>query len=84
MHRFVLAAWGYRAHSPRSPPITHPTLVITCRERQRLRPPAMSHAIASEIEGAEVIILPELQHMGLVERPELFAEPVKEFLGRVL
>ena len=81
-HRFVLAAGVVELIRP-EPPITHPTLIITC-ENDSGQPPAMSHAIASEIEGAEVIILPELQHMGLVEQPDLFAEPVKAFLGRVL
>ena len=81
-HRFVLAVGVVELIRP-EPRITHPTLVITC-ENDSGQPPAMSHAIASEIEGAEVIILPELQHMGLVERPDLFAEPVKAFLGRVL
>ena len=80
-HRFVLAAGVVELIRP-EPPITHPTLVITC-ENDSGQPPAMSHAIGSEIVGSEVIILPELQHMGLVERPDLFAEPVKEFLGRV-
>lgn len=81
-HRFVLAVGVVELIRP-EPPITHPTLVITC-ENDSGQPPAMSHAIGSEISGSEVIIMPELQHMGLVERPDLFAEPVKEFLGRVL
>lgn len=80
-HRFVLAAGVVELIRP-EPPITHPTLIMTC-ENDSGQPPAMSHAIASEIEGSEVIILPELQHMGLVERPDLFAEPVVEFLRRV-
>ncbi|MEO3417268.1 alpha/beta hydrolase [Roseovarius sp. CAU 1744] len=81
-HRFVLAAGVVELIRP-VPPISHPALVITC-ENDSGSTPAMSHAIASEIQGAEVIILPALQHMGLVERPELFAEPVRAFLGRVL
>ena len=81
-HRFVLAAGVLELIRP-VPPISHPALVITC-ENDSGSTPAMSHAIASEIQGAEVIILPALQHMGLVERPELFAEPVRAFLGRVL
>ena len=48
------------------------------------QPPAMSWAIAGEIGEADVVIVPELQHLGLIERPDLFAEPVAEFLGRVL
>ena len=82
LHRFVLAAGVVELIRP-DPPIRHPALVITC-ENDSGQPPEMSHAIASEIAGADVIILPGLQHMGLVERPDLFAEPVKAFLERVL
>ena len=81
-HRYVLAAGVVELIRP-DPPITHPTLIITS-ERDSGQPPEMSHAIGSEIAGSQVIILPELQHMGLVERPDLFAEPVKGFLRRVL
>ena len=65
------------------PPITHPTIAITC-ENDSGSTPAMSHAIASEISGAEVVIIPGLRHMGLVERPEMFADPILEFLDRTL
>ncbi len=82
LHRFVLAAGVVELIRP-EPPITHPTLIMTC-EKDSGQPPEMSYAISSEIEGSEVIILPELQHLGLIERPDLFAEPVKEFLSRKL
>ncbi|MEM7562562.1 MAG: alpha/beta fold hydrolase [Pseudomonadota bacterium] len=61
------------------PPITHPTLVITC-EHDSGSTPAMSQAIASEIEDAQVIIVPELQHMGLSENPSFFITAIDEFL----
>lgn len=65
------------------PPITHPTLVMTC-EHDSGSTPAMSQAIASEIEGAEVIIVPELQHMGLSENPSFFVTALAEFIDSVL
>lgn len=40
----------------------------------------MSHAIASEIAGAETIFVPGLQHMGLVEGVDTFAAPIEKFL----
>ncbi|MGH1538888.1 MAG: alpha/beta fold hydrolase [Arenicella sp.] len=61
------------------PPVKPPTIVITC-ENDSGSTPAMSLAIASEIDGAETVILPRLQHMGLVEQPELFIEPLLTFL----
>jgi len=61
------------------PPIVHPTLVITC-ENDSGSTPAMSKAIASEIEGADVIVVPALQHMGLNESPSLFADKIAGFL----
>lgn len=62
------------------PPITHPVLVITC-ENDSGSTPAMSRAIASEIAGAEAVIIPGLQHLGLIERTELFARPLMSFLA---
>ena len=63
--------------------VSVPSLVVTCAHDSG-SPPAMSHAIASEIEGAETIIVPQLQHMGLVEAPMLFAEPVRNFLDNII
>lgn len=64
------------------PPITHPTLVITC-EHDSGSTPAMSQAIASEIAGAGVIIVPALKHMGLTENPSFFINALSEFLEAV-
>jgi (E)-2-((N-methylformamido)methylene)succinate hydrolase len=64
------------------PAIRAPTLVMTC-ENDSGSTPAMSHAIAAEIAGARTIIVPGLQHMGLVERPTLFTEPLLQFLDDV-
>jgi pimeloyl-ACP methyl ester carboxylesterase len=65
------------------PPIEHPTLVMTC-EHDSGSTPAMSQAIASEIEGAEVIIVPALKHMGLTENPSFFITALSEFLESAL
>jgi len=43
------------------PPIGHPALVMTC-ENDSGSTPAMSQAIAGEIDGAQVIVAPGLQH----------------------
>lgn len=64
------------------PPITHPTLVITC-EHDSGSTPAMSQTIASEIAGAGVIIVPNLKHMGLTENPSFFINALSEFLEAV-
>jgi pimeloyl-ACP methyl ester carboxylesterase len=61
------------------PPITHPTLIMTC-EYDSGSTPAMSQSIASEINGAQVIIVPGLQHMGLTENPSFFIAALVEFL----
>ena len=45
--------------------------------------PAMSAAIAAEIDGAELIVVPGLRHLGLLERPALFAGPILEFAARI-
>lgn len=80
--RQVLATGVIELINPQ-PPIKHPTLVITC-ENDSGSTPAMSHGIASEIDGAEAIIVPGLRHMGLVEKPALFINPVLNFLQTIL
>lgn len=79
-HRQVLAQGVVELIRP-APPITTPTLVMTC-EHDSGSTPAMAHAIASEINGAETVIVPGLQHLGLIERPDLFIQPILRFLGR--
>ena len=64
------------------PPIVITTLVMTC-EHDSGSTPAMSQSIAAEIDGAQVIIVPQLQHMGLVENPSFFINAMAEFLESV-
>lgn len=61
------------------PAIVTPSLVMT-GELDTGSTPAMSHAIAAEIPGAKTIIVPQLRHMGLVERPKLFTASILDFL----
>ena len=63
------------------PAVRAQALVMTC-ENDTGSTPKMSHDIAAEIDGAEVIIVPELQHLGLMEKPALFTKPIVEFLQR--
>lgn len=65
-----------------TPPITAPTLVMTGDEDYG-NSPAMSRAIAAEIPGSELVILPGLRHMALAEAPELFNARLLSFLKRV-
>lgn len=79
--RYVLAHGVTELIRPR-PPIRVPTLVMTC-ENDSGSTPAMSHVIASEIEGAHTIIVRQIQHMGLLEKPDVFTEPLLQFLHNV-
>ena len=81
-HRQVLAAGVTELIAP-EPQITLPMLVMTC-EHDTGSTPEMSHAMAAETPGAETIIVPELQHLGLIEHPDLFATPLHDFLSRAL
>ncbi|QGX98267.1 alpha/beta fold hydrolase [Roseovarius faecimaris] len=81
-HRIVLAD-GVKELIRPEPPIAMPTLVMTCENDERSTP-EMSAAIASEIEGAELEIVPGLKHLGLVERPMLFGQKIERFLEKVL
>lgn len=81
-HRQVLAEAVRELIAP-IPPITHPMLVMTSAYDSGSTP-AMSRAIAAETPGAQTKIVPDLQHLGLIEQPQLFCEPVRNFLDRVL
>lgn len=81
-HRQILAS-GVRELIAPDPPITHEMLVMTCAHDSGSTP-AMSHAIAAETPGAQIEIVSDLQHLGLIEQPQLFCKPVRAFLDRVL
>lgn len=77
-NRWVLANGVVELINPQ-PPITAPTLVMTC-ENDSGSTPEMSRSIASEIPNAEVIIVPGRQHLGLLEDPDAFIQPLLPFL----
>lgn len=79
-HRQVLASGVTELIRPH-PPLSARTLVMTC-EHDSGSSPAMSHAIASEIAGAECVVVPGLQHLGLIERPDIFTAEILGFLAR--
>ena len=72
-------AHGVRELIRPDPPIAAPSLVMTC-ENDSGSTPAMSKAIADEIAGAELHVVPRLRHLGLVEEPALFTVPLIDFL----
>ena len=53
---------------------------MTC-ENDSASAPSMSRAIAAEIAGAQTVIVPDLQHLGLIERPDLFSDAILGFLA---
>ena len=63
-------------------PIGTPTLVMTCANDSGSSPD-MAYAISSEIAGSQTVIIPDLQHMGLSEQPEMFVSGIFEFLQTV-
>ena len=77
---WVLASGVKELVSP-SVPINIPTIVITS-ENDLGSTPDMSVAIASDIENAEMTIVPGLKHLGLIEEPKKFTEAVIDFLKR--
>ncbi len=64
------------------PPIEVPALVMTC-ENDSGSTPEMSYGISSEIKGAKTVIIPKLQHVGLMEKPNLFLYPISRFLDGI-
>ena len=81
-NRWVLANGVIELINPQ-PPITKPTLVMTC-ENDTGSTPEMSYAVAAEIGGAETIIVPNRKHLGLLEDPQAFTEPILNFLNRTI
>ncbi|MGC6517055.1 MAG: alpha/beta fold hydrolase [Candidatus Puniceispirillaceae bacterium] len=78
-HRFVLANGVLELIRP-EPAISCPALVMTCAHDSGSTV-AMSEAIASEIKGAQIVIIPDLQHLGLLEQPASFLTHIKAFLS---
>lgn len=63
------------------PAIDCPALIMTAEEDFG-NSPEMSIAIASEIPDSELVILPGLRHMAMVEAPELFNMHLLDFINR--
>ena len=80
-HRIVLAEGVKELIRPK-PPIALPALVATC-EFDSGSTPRMSRGIAAEMPGAQLEIVPDLRHLGLIERPGEFARMIGGFLERV-
>jgi pimeloyl-ACP methyl ester carboxylesterase len=80
-NRWVLANGVVELIRP-EPALTLPTLVMTS-ELDSGSTPAMCREIAAEIQGAQSFILPELRHLGLLEDPAAFTEPILRFLDDV-
>ncbi len=83
---YAEAAWvlanGVRELIDLPTALTVPTLVMT-GENDSGSTPAMSHAIAAEIEGAETVIVDGLQHLGILEQPTRYITPIHRFLSRL-
>lgn len=80
---YAQAAWvlanGVRELIKPEPAVTAGSLVLTCQADSGSTP-EMSHAIAAEISGAQTLIIPQLQHLGLMEEPQTFTDPILQFL----
>ena len=79
-HRQVLAHCVHELIQP-DPALSAACLVMACAKDSGSTP-AMSEAIAAEITGAETVIVPELQHLGLIEQPRIFLAKIGDFLTR--
>ena len=45
--------------------------------------PGMAAMIAAETGAAEQLIIPEHQHLGVMEQPALYTAPILNFLNRL-
>jgi len=81
------AAWvlanGVRELINPQPAVACQALVMTS-ENDSGSTPTMSEDIAAEIAGAELQIVPGLKHLGLMEAPGVFSQPLIGFLDSVV
>lgn len=84
---YAQAAWvlanGVRELTRPGAIISAPSLVMTC-ENDSGSTPEMSKDIAAQIPGARCMVIPDLQHLGLMERPSEFTSPIVDFLQRTV
>jgi pimeloyl-ACP methyl ester carboxylesterase len=80
---YEVLAHGVAAVVAPDPPIRCPALVMAA-EHDPGQGPEMARAIAAEIPGAELAILPGLRHMALAEAPDAVTAPLMRFLERAL
>lgn len=82
---YAQTAWvlahGVRELIAPDPPVSVPALVMTC-ENDSGSTRHMSRDIAAEIAGAQTLIVPHLQHLGLMENPDAFTDPIRAFLAK--
>ena len=80
---YAQAAWvlanGVRELIGPDHPIQAPALVMTCENDTGSTVQHMWQ-IAAELEQADVLEIPQLRHLGLMEAPEAFAKPTINFL----
>lgn len=60
--------------------INVPTLVL-CGDEDAITPLALSQVLASEIEGASLVIIEQSGHLANLEQPGAFNEALESFLG---
>tara|TARA_B100000586_G_C20090107_1_gene419672 strand:+ start:669 stop:1436 length:768 start_codon:yes stop_codon:yes gene_type:complete len=77
---YRVLAFGDQALASEIPKIRCPTLVMTCSDDVG-SPPDMARRMAQAIPGAELAIVPELRHMGLMEAPSAINEILISFLA---
>ena len=83
---YAEAAWvlatGVKELTRPTTQVNVPTIVITS-ENDSGSTPDMAAAIASEIDQADLYIVPELKHLGLIEQPQSFTSPIVEFFKKL-
>ena len=77
------AAVGGVDTTARLPQLALPVLVIA-GELDQGTPPAMSHAMAEAIPGAQLTVLADASHLAAIEQPAAFARVVRQFLRGLL
>jgi pimeloyl-ACP methyl ester carboxylesterase len=78
----MLRAAGEHSAEEYLPKIDVPVLVVA-GEKDTFTPASLSHFMAEQIPGAELLMLQSGTHVAPIEQPELVAEKIKAFVERV-
>ena len=79
LRHFANVGYGDFDYAPELGRVTRPTLVVV-GEHDRTTSPRAARVLHDGIRGSELVVLPGVGHMSMVESPEAYIDVVRGFL----